>query len=98
MGACKQSSDTGVVRLGWVRQFCIHDVLDQRLGHHLGFRAAVLGHLERGSEAKAALDRYLSLRPNLKVCDDYRRIFVPNSALADPIIEGLVKAGWEPEE
>ena len=60
-------------------------------------KAAVLGHLERGSEAKAALDRYLTLRPNLKVRDDYRRIFVPNSALADPIIEGLVKAGWEPE-
>ena len=34
---------------------------------------------------------------NLKVRDDYRSIFVPNSALADPIIEGLVKAGWEPE-
>ena len=46
---------------------------------------------------KAALDRYLALRPNLKTRDDYRRIFVPNSALADPIIEGLVKAGWEPE-
>ena len=67
------------------------------VGHHLGFRAAVLGHLERVPEAKAALDRYLTLRPDLKVRDDYRRIFVPNSALADPIIEGLVKAGWEPE-
>ena len=67
------------------------------VGHHLGFRAAVLGHLERGPEAKAALDRYLTLRPDLKVRDDYRRIFVPNSALADTIIEGLVKAGWEPE-
>jgi len=67
------------------------------VGHHLGFRAAVLGHLERGPEAKSALDRYLTLRPNLKVRDDYRRIFVPNSALADPIIEGLVKAGWKPE-
>ena len=66
-------------------------------GHHLGFRAAVLGHLERAPEAKAALERYLELRPNLKVRDDYRQIFVPNSALADPIIEGLVKAGWEPE-
>ena len=54
-------------------------------------KAAVLGHLERGSEAKAALDRYLTLRPNLKVRDDYRRIFVPNSALADPIIEGLAR-------
>jgi adenylate cyclase len=68
------------------------------VGHHLGFRAAVLGHLERGPEAKAALDQYITLRPNLKVRDDYRSIFVPNSALADPIIEGLVKAGWEPEE
>ena len=29
-------------------------------GMMLGFRAAVLGHLERGSEAKAALDRYLT--------------------------------------
>ena len=69
-----------------------------KVGLMLGFRAAVLGHLERGSEAKAALDRYLALRPNLKTRDDYRRIFVPNSALADPIIEGLVKAGWETDE
>ncbi len=70
---------------------------DPDVGHHLGFRAAVLGHLQR-PEAKAALERYFTLRPNLKARDDYRRIFVPNSALADPIIEGLVKAGWEPEE
>jgi len=79
------------------------EAIDKALRQHkvglmLGFRAAVLGHLERGSEAKSALDRYLALRPNLKTRDDYRRIFVPNSALADPIIEGLVKAGWEPEE
>jgi len=66
-------------------------------GHLLGFRAAVLGHLNSGSEAKAALVRYLKLRPNLKTQDDYRRIFVPKSMLADPIIEGLIKAGWEPE-
>ena len=76
-------------------------VIDKALRQHkvglmLGFRAAVLGHLERGPEAKDALDRYLTLRPDLKVRDDYRRIFVPNSALADPIIEGLVKAGWSP--
>ena len=69
-----------------------------KVGLMLGFRAAVLGHLERGPEAKEALDRYLTLRPNLKTRDDYRRIFVPNSALADPIIEGLIKAGWETDE
>jgi len=57
----------------------------------------VLGHLER-PEAKEALERYLALRPNLKTRDDYHRIFIPNSTLADPIIEGLDKAGWEPED
>ena len=62
----------------------------------MGFRASVLGELN-SSEAKEALDRYLTLRPNLKKHDDYRSIFVPNSTLADPIIEGLIKAGWQPE-
>ena len=65
-------------------------------GFILGFRAAVLGHLQR-PEAKAALERYLALRPNLKTRNDYRRIFIRNSALAESIIEGLVKAGWELE-
>ena len=79
------------------------EAIDKALHQHkqglmLGFRAAVLGHLERGVEAKEALDHYLALRPNLKTREDYRRIFVPNSALAAPIIEGLIKAGWEPEK
>ena len=78
------------------------ETIDKALHQHkqglmLGFRAAVMGYLERGMEAKEALDQYLALRPNLKAREDYRRIFVPNSALADPIIEGLVKAGWKPE-
>ncbi len=72
-------------------------ILHPDAGHHLGFRASILGHLERDPEAKEALERYLNLRPNLKLRDDYRSIFVPNSVLADPIIEGLIKAGWEPE-
>ena len=67
-------------------------------GHMLGWRAAALGHLGVGEEANSALNRYLALRPNLKTRDDFRRIFVPNSMLTDPIIEGLVKAGWEPED
>ena len=69
-----------------------------KVGLMLGFRAAVLGHLERGPEAKTALESYLELRPNLKTREGYRQIFIPNSVLADPIIEGLVKAGWEPED
>ena len=70
--------------------------LNPRRGNFMGFRASVLGELN-SSEAKEALDRYLTLRPNLKKRDDYRSIFVPNSTLADPIIEGLIKAGWQPE-
>ena len=65
-------------------------------GHMIGWRAAALGHLGVVEEAKSALNRYLSLRPNLKTKDDFKQIFVPNSMLTDPIIEGLVKAGWEP--
>jgi len=57
-----------------------------------------LGHLEKGSEAKMVLDTYLALRPNLKTREDYRNSFITNSVLADTIIEGLIKAGWKPED
>ena len=66
-------------------------------GLYRGFKAAVMGYLEKGDEAKQALDDYLTLRPNLKTRDDFKKIFVPNSALGDILIEGLIKAGWEPE-
>ena len=67
-------------------------------GFSLGTRAAILGHLERGSEGKIALDRYLALRPNLNTRANFRSSFTPNSVLADPMIEGLIKAGWKPED
>ena len=57
-------------------------------GFFLSIRAAILGHLERGSEGKIALDRYLALRPNLKTRANYRSSFIPNSVLADRMIEG----------
>ena len=66
-------------------------------GHMIGWRAAALGHLEAGETAKAAIERYLEMWPNLKTKDDFRKIFVPNSMLTEPIIEGLIKAGWQPE-
>ena len=66
-------------------------------GHMLGWRAAVLGHLEANEKAKKAVQRYLELRPNLKTKEDFRQIFVPNSKLTEPIIEGLIKAGWKPK-
>ncbi|MAF08233.1 MAG: adenylate/guanylate cyclase domain-containing protein [Acidiferrobacteraceae bacterium] len=66
-------------------------------GMYRGFKAAVMGYLDKGEEAKQALGDYLALRPNLKTREDFRKIFVPNSALADILIEGLIRAGWEPE-
>ena len=81
-----------------------HDLIEECIlqfpntGFYRGFRASVMGYLDKGEEAKLALDEYLKLRPNLKTRADYKKIFVPNSSLADILIEGLVKAGWEPEE
>jgi adenylate cyclase len=66
-------------------------------GFYKGFKASVMGYLDKGPEALIALNTYLELRPNLKKREDYKKIFVPNSSLADILIEGLVKAGWEPE-
>ena len=66
-------------------------------GFYKGFKASVMGYLDKGPEALAALNEYLELRPNLKKREDYKKIFVPNSSLADILIEGLVRAGWEPE-
>ena len=80
------------------------EAADKTLQHYpdrgsiLGIYAAILGHLARGSEGNLALDRYLSLRPNLKTRANYRSSFLPNSVLADTIIDGLIKAGWKPEE
>ena len=54
--------------------------------------------INKGDEAKQALNEYLELRPNLKTKDDYKRIFVHNSSLADILIEGLCRAGWEPNK
>lgn len=68
-----------------------------KAGHYRGFKASVLGHLGLDEDADKALKFYLSLRPNLKQRGDYKKIFVKNSALADTLIEGLIKAGWEAE-
>ena len=67
-------------------------------GSYKGFKASVMGHLNKGDEAKKALNEYLELRPNLKSKDDYKKIFVPNSSLAEILIEGLCKAGWTPND
>ena len=78
----------------------IEEVLeeDSNQGSYKGFKASVMGYLNKGDEAKQALNEYLELRPNLKSKDDYKKIFVPNSSLADILIEGLCMAGWEPED
>jgi len=78
----------------------IEEVLEEfpNAGYFKGFKASVMGYLNKGDEAKQALNEYLELRPNLKTKDDYKRIFVPNSSLAEILIEGLCMAGWKPDE
>jgi adenylate cyclase len=78
----------------------IEEVLEEfpNQGSFKGFKASVMGYLNKGDEAKQALNEYLELRPNLKTKDDYKKIFVPNSSLADILIKGLCMAGWEPED
>ena len=66
-------------------------------GNWIGFRASILGHLGKVDEAVKELKRYLEMRPNLKTTEDYRNIFVKNSKLTETIIDGFLKAGWEPE-
>jgi len=80
--------------LGFIEQ-CLAQFPNR--GLYRGFKAAVMGYLDKGEEAKQALDDYLALRPNLKTREDFKKLFVPNSALGDILIEGLIKAGWEPE-
>ena len=69
-----------------------------KMGNLRGFRAAALGYLERTEEAQKDLTVYLEARPNLKTTEDFRKLFVGNWTLTDILIEGLRKAGWEPEE
>ena len=68
------------------------------MGNLHGFRSAALGHLERFDEAQKELAIYMETRQNLKTREDIRKLFFRTWVLTDIIIEGLIKAGWEPEE
>ena len=59
----------------------------------LGHKVVLLGHLGRIDEAGAALADYLDKR-GIKTADEYRRLYVRNSALTELNLEGLRKAGW----
>ncbi len=59
----------------------------------LGHKVVLLGHLGRIDEAGAALADYLAKR-GIKTADEYRRLYVRNSALTELNLEGLRKAGW----
>ena len=72
--------------------------LVKNMGRLYGFKAAILGYLDRLDEAEIELNKYLEARPNLKTKDDFRKLFFRNSPLTDIIIEGLIKAGWKPED
>ncbi|MEO5843350.1 MAG: tetratricopeptide repeat protein, partial [Caldimonas sp.] len=60
----------------------------------LGHRTVLLGHLGRTEEARACLGEYLGKR-GFSSADDYRKLYVRNSALTELNLEGLRKAGWE---
>ena len=60
----------------------------------LGYRTVLLGHLGRTEEARECLDEYLRKR-GFRSADDYRKLYVRNSALTELNLEGLRKAGWE---
>ena len=61
---------------------------------NLGFKTVLLGHMERKEESGLCLADYLSKR-DIKTADDYRKIFLRNSALVELNLEGLRKAGWD---
>ena len=61
---------------------------------YLGFKTILLGDMGRSEEAGACLAEYLTKR-GLKTADDYRRIFIRNSAQTESNLDGLRKAGWD---
>ena len=65
---------------------------------YIGYKASILGHLNLASESEKYLKKFLDLRPNLKKRSDYKKMFIPNSVIVDAIIDGLIKAGWKPED
>jgi tetratricopeptide (TPR) repeat protein len=48
-------------------------------GRLYGFKAAILGYLDRLDEAEIELNNYLEARPNLKNKDDFRKLFFRDS-------------------
>lgn len=76
-----------------------HEHLEQSLAARpndlvlLGFRTVLLGHLGRLEEARKCLEAYLAAR-GLTSAEEYRRLFVRNSALTEINLEGLRAAGW----
>ncbi len=62
----------------------------------LGYKTILLGHLGRTEEARNCLNMYLERRKlKLKSADDYRKLYIRNSALSELNLEGLRKAGWD---
>lgn len=64
-----------------------HDIVMQ------GYRTILLGHLGRDEEAHRSLQAYLGKR-GFRNADDYRKLYIRNSALTELNLEGLRKAGW----
>ena len=61
----------------------------------IGYKAIILGLLE-SDKAKKMLNLYLKERPSLRTKEDFKKLFIPNSSIVERMIDGLVKAGWNP--
>lgn len=69
-----------------------------RAGNFIGYKTAALAYLDRIDEAKEYLTTYLSMRSNMKSEKDFRKLMWGDSEITTIVFNGLLIAGWAPEE
>ena len=73
-------------------EFCNKSIeVDPDFTGAYGWKASMLGHLERLDEAKEVLKKYNELRPEIKTLKDYEK--VAPTVIKEILLEGLKKAG-----
>ena len=72
-------------------------IAKSKAGNLICFKAANLAYLDRIDEAKEYLAAYLNMRPNLRTSRDFRKLFWGDSEITTIVLNGLLKAGWTPE-
>lgn len=73
-------------------EFCNKSIeVDPDFTGAYGWKASMLGHLERLDEAKEVLEKYIELRSEIKTLTDYEK--VAPTVIKEILLEGLKKAG-----